>query len=284
MKPITAGGATEAYCLRITRTDGAVYAYTAHDRDLTIDGITYDASQGVSISSIASSADAAVDNLELTTLDDGTLFTTADIAARRWSNAAFLIFKIDWSNPDTSTLEPELAGTLGEVTVRGTTVVAELRSLKQYLQQSLGNVSSKTCRARFADYPSVFAGNRCRLAAASYTVTATVTAVTDRRTFAATALTQADDWFGEGVLTWLTGGNAGLSVKVKSFAHSGAVLGLASATIATIAVGDTFAVLAGCRKRLDEDCAAKFGNAPNFQGEPHRPTTDDVTATATVDA
>jgi hypothetical protein len=43
-------------------------------------------------------------------------------------------------------------------------------------------------------------------------------------------------------------------------------------------VGDTYSVHAGCRKRLAEDCLAKFDNVLNFQGEPHRPTVDDLTA------
>jgi hypothetical protein len=49
--------------------------------------------------------------------------------------------------------------------------------------------------------------------------------------------------------------------------------------IYTVQVGDTYSLVAGCRKRLDEDCAAKFGNELNFQGEPHRPTVDDIVST-----
>jgi len=37
--------------------------------------------------------------------------------------------------------------------------------------------------------------------------------------------------------------------------------------------------VAGCRKRLDEDCRLKFDNVLNFQGEPHRPTVDAITET-----
>ena len=46
---------------------------------------------------------------------------------------------------------------------------------------------------------------------------------------------------------------------------------------AAVQVGDTFSIVAGCRKRL-EDCRDKFDNVLNFRGEPHRPGVDALTA------
>ena len=43
--------------------------------------------------------------------------------------------------------------------------------------------------------------------------------------------------------------------------------------VATIQIGDTFTVVAGCVKTLDA-CITKFDNVLNFQGEPHRPLQD----------
>lgn len=268
--------------IRITRTDGQVFAFTSGDLDAVIGGITYRSDQGFVATDIESAAGLAVGNLQLTTLDDGTLFTAADVAGRIWENASWLIFIYDWASPDTEQ-EPILAGTFGELERRQGSLVIELNDIRQYLQQAVGNVSTKTCRARFADHPTPNGNNRCRLSAAAWTVAGTVTAVTDaRRQFTASALTQADDWFAEGMVTWSSGNLAGQSGKVRAFA-AGGVVTLLLPTVADIAVGDTFAILAGCRKRLDEDCATKFANELNFQGEPHRPTTDDLTATSTPD-
>lgn len=268
--------------LKITRTDGQVFAFTEGDVDAVIGGITYSADQGLVITDIESAEGLAVGNLQLTTLDDGSLFTTADVAGRIWENAAWLIFAYDWAAPDAEQ-EPILSGTLGEIERRRGTLVIELNDIRQYLQQAVGNVSTKTCRARFADHPSPNGNNRCLLSAAAWTVSATVTAVADaRRQFTAAALTQADDWFAEGMVTWTTGNLAGQSGKVKAFSVGGVVT-LLLPTIQAIQVGDTFTILAGCRKRLDEDCATKFGNTLNFRGEAHRPTTDDLTATSTPD-
>lgn len=268
--------------LRIARTDGQVFGFTEGDAPAVIGGVTYGADQGLLITDIENAEGLAVGNLTLTTLDDGSLFTAADVAGGRWTNAAWLIFVYDWANP-TAEQEPILSGTLGEIERRRGTLVIELNDIRQYLQQAVGNVSTKTCRARFADYPTPNGNNRCRLSAAAWTVAGTVTAVTDaRRQFTAAGLTQADDWFAEGVVTWVTGNLAGQSGKVKAFSTGGQVT-LLLPTILPIQVGDTFSVLAGCRKRLDEDCATKFGNEPNFAGEPHRPTTDQLTATSTPD-
>ena len=267
--------------LKITRTDGQVFAFTEGDVDAVIGGVTYSADQGLVITDIESAAGLAVGNLQLTTLDDGSLFTAADVAGRIWENAAWLIFVYDWATPDAEQ-EPILCGTVGEIERRQGSLLIELNDIRQYLQQAVGNVSTKTCRARFADHPQPNGNNRCQLHAADWTVSATVTAVADaRRQFTAAALTQADDWFAEGIVTWTSGNLTGQSGKVRAFGAGSVTLLLP--TVANIAVGDTFEIIAGCRGRLDEDCATKFSNTLNFQAEAHRPTTDQLTATGTPD-
>lgn len=273
------GGTTVAHALRITRTDGQVYGFTGHDASVTIDGVLYDAAQGLDVTSIATNAGLAVDNLELSTIDDGSLFTRAEIFARVWQNAAFLIFRYNWASPSDG-VEYLMAGTIGQVQLLRGVVVCELRGLQQYLQQAVGNVTSKTCRARFADSPTPAGNNLCRLSAAAWTNGLHVTAVTDRRTFtvaAATGALRPADWFAEGMVTWVDGANVGLQAKVKAYSGAG-VIELASSQPYDIQVGDHLQALAGCRKRLQEDCRDRFDNVLNFQGEPHLPGVDALTA------
>lgn len=273
---------TVATAIRITRRDGQVYGFTSHDVPFSMGGVDYDAAQGLDASQIVTSAGFNVDNLELSTLDDGTLFTTDDVLGGRWDGAAFLIFRYNWAAPPTSLadVEPLLAGTFGELQRGNGRITVELRGLQQYLQQPIGNVTSKTCRARFADYPAPAGSNRCRLSVAAYTFSGTVSSVSSRREFAAAAMPQADtaDYYGEGIVTWATGANAGLRQKVRSHA-AGGVITLSLPMPADIQVGDTFQIVAGCRKRLQEDCRDKFNNVLNFAGEPHLPGLDAVTAT-----
>ena len=268
---------TLAHGLRITRADGQVFGFTSADRDATISGVVYRASPGLDVSSIVIDAGLSVGNLELSTLDDGTVFSRAEVLAGLWGNAAFVIFRYNWASPADG-VDTLMAGTLGEVQLKRSTIVAELRDIRQYLQQPIGSVSTKTCRARFADYPApVSDTTRCRLSAASYTFAATVTSVASNQQFTAPALTQAADYFAEGIVVWTSGPNASLSQKVKAHA-AGGVLTLSLPMTFAVAVGHTFTVIAGCRKRLAEDCATKFSNVLNFQGEPHAPTVDALTA------
>jgi uncharacterized phage protein (TIGR02218 family) len=281
---------TAATAIRITRTDGQVFGYTSHDENVTIDAVTYDAGQGFDASEIVSSAGYAVDNLEIRTLDDGTLFTRADVLGGRWQNAQFLIFRYDWATPANG-VEYLMAGVFGELHLQAGVVVVELRSLKQYLQQPVGNVATRTCRARFADYPTPNGKNLCGLSSTDYIESGVVSAVTSRAAFSmVAAFADVDDYYGEGILTWTTGANAGLSQKIRTHTFGSnssdgdADLVLSLPMPADIAVADTFQVIAGCRKRWHEDCHLRFGNAVNFQGEPHLAGIDALTALPDVQA
>jgi len=263
---VALGTTTLAHILKITRLDGQVFAFTSADEDVTISGVAYLSTPGLDVSSVAVSSGLNVDNLELTTLDDGTTFNKVDVLGGVWRNAAFVISRYNFNSPADG-VETLMAGTVGEVQLKRGSIVAELRGLQQYLQQSVGSVTSKTCRARLGD-------SLCTVALAGYTVTGSVTSVTNNQIFTDTAATQAADWFAEGVLTFTSGNCTGLQQKVKAFSAGQFTLSLPM--LQNILMGDTYTVYAGCRKRLAEDCAGKFNNVINFQGEPHLPGVDQL--------
>lgn len=267
---VALGTTTLAFLLKVTRAapDSQIFAFTSSGEDVAIDGVTYRSAPGLDVSSIALEAGGAVDNLELTTLDDGTVFTRADVLGGLWRNAAFILSRYNWASPGDG-VEPILTGILGDVRYLRNSLVVELRGLQQFLQQPIGSVSAENCRARLGD-------SLCTKALGPLTFAATVTSVASNQIFTATALTQAADYFGEGILTWTSGPNINLSQKVKTHA-TGGVLTLSLAMFQDVAVGHTFSIIAGCRKRMAEDCIAKFANVLNFQGEPHLPGTDAVT-------
>ncbi len=265
-----AGGTTTlADLLKITRNDAAVYAFTSASDDVEISGVTYLSAQGLDISSIEVSAGLAVDNLELTTLDDGTTFTQLDVLAGKWNNAAFVISRYNWASPSDG-VEVRMVGTIGQVRLLNGRVVAELRGLQQALQQPMGSVTSKTCRARLGDA-------LCTKNLTSFTFTGSVTTATSNQVFTDSTKAQAAEYFEDGILTWTSGPNAGLSAKVKTFA--GSVFTLSLPMLSAVAIGHTFSVVAGCKKRLT-DCSSKFSNVLNFQGEPHLPGLDKLTTPA----
>ena len=73
-------------------------------------------------------------------------------------------------------------------------VTAELRGLQQYLQQPIGSVSSKTCRARLGDA-------LCTKVLTSFTFTGSVTTATSAQVFTDSTKAQAAEYFNEGLLT-----------------------------------------------------------------------------------
>lgn len=301
------GGTCVASGMLLKRTDGWVYAFTSHDVPLVMDvtawGIessaqVFDCKQGLSASGIVTTAGFAVDNLELETLDDGSLFVREEVIAGCWQNAEFRLFRYRWdvAMPTIANdVEVLMRGWLGEITLGAASLKVELRGLKQKLQQSVGIVSQKTCRSRLGA-PGL---GQCGLSLDAFTHLAAITAVADKRSFTLALLPiqpepapdadpeaeppesvqpppLVEDYLGEGLITWLTGANTGLSQKIRTHTAVGGIT-LVLPMVLPIAVGDTLSVVAGCRKRLIEDCKVKFGNVLNFQGEPHRPSPDILT-------
>lgn len=172
------GTTTLAYSLKITRVDEEVYAFTSFDADVTIAGVLYQSGPGLNISEIVTSAGLAVDNLELSTLDDGSTFTALEVLSGVWRNAAFEIGRFNYVTPADG-IDVLLTGTLGNVQRQRGVITAELRGLQQYLQQPIGNITSKTCRARLGD-------SLCRVALGPYSTIGTVVAVTNNQTFSIT--------------------------------------------------------------------------------------------------
>jgi uncharacterized phage protein (TIGR02218 family) len=266
---IALGTTSLSYTLKVTRaTDAGVFAFTSADSDVTISAVVYSSAPGLDVSSIAWQAGAAVDNLEIATLDDGSIFTRADVLGGLWRNAAFVISRYNRASPSDG-VEPMIVGTLGDIRYGKTSLTVELRGLQQYLQQPLGSVSTKNCRARLGDA-------LCTKVLTSFTHTGTITSVTSNQVFTASALAQAADYFTEGLLTWTSGPSISLTQKVKTHA-TGGVLTLSLPMFQTVVIGHTFSIIAGCRKRMAEDCATKFSNVLNFQGEPHLPGLDALT-------
>jgi uncharacterized phage protein (TIGR02218 family) len=266
-----AGSATLAHGLRITRKDGMVYGFTSAVEGAFIDGVYYDAAQGLDVSEIVWTSGLGVDNLELTTLDDGSLFSRTEVFGGIWQNAAFLIFEYDYTQPSAG-IDPLTAGVIGNITLSDGKITVELRGLQQYLQQPVGIVSSKTCRARLGD-------QACRVDLTGYTFQSEVSAVTSRAVFQSSDLASqesTEDYFGEGLLTFTSGSCQGITQKVREYTSAGGIT-LSIAMPANIQIGDTFEIVAGCRKRR-EDCRDKFSNVLNFQGEPDILGVDALTA------
>lgn len=274
-------GSTLAVFLRITRTDGQVLALTSSDLSLEVDGVEYVSTHGLDLTSIASSSSLAVDNAELTVIpEDGDDQLAIDIQTGLFDNAEYELFEANVFDP-TDGKNILKTGTLGEFQINLTNFVGEMRGLTQALQQPVGAVTQRTCRARLADWPTPVPGMLCRLDHSGLMEAGSITSVTSRQVVADSGRADPSDYFGDGTFTFTSGLNAGRSRRVKSFAAG--VFTFTEAFPEAIDVGDDYNAMPGCRKRLQEDCIDKFDNVLNFQGEPHLPGVDALTAPPETD-
>ncbi len=271
-----AGTATIVYALRVERSDGVVIGIVSGDQPILVTGLAY--LPGLELSDLVTSSGLAVDNMDLTVLADDDKVLARDLETGRWNNAKFTLFRCNVRSP-ANTVDVLKRGTTGISTVNRTSYTLEFRGLGQALQQALGGVVNKTCRARLADFPHPVPGAVCGVVAADFTVTGTIDAAVSAYECSDAARTEDDDWFGDGVLTFTSGINAGRSAKVKSFADGVFTFSLPFPDVPSI--GDAYSAIAGCRLRLAEDCRDKFDNVLNFQGEPHLPGPDALSTTPT---
>lgn len=291
-----AGTMTEAVGLFIVRRDGEAFGFTSAGQDAVLDlsdwwtgegadAVTLDHKQGLDASNWVTTAGLQVSNATMTTLNDGSLFQEDDIYKGIWREAVFKVFKYDYlAAAEAADVEIIGGGQLGEATINQNTITIELRDVAQALQQSVGIVTTKTCRDRLG-------GPFCKIDLDAYTVSLTVTGVTNRQVFTCATATQEEDWFGNGIARFLTGDNAKTEHKIAAFKDG--VFTLILPTFANIQIGDTLEAVAGCRGRHERnlanpsgvsDCIDKFDNILNFDGEPFAPLTDELTASPNPEA
>ncbi|VXC90551.1 DUF2163 domain-containing protein [Sphingomonas sp. 8AM] len=256
---------TQALCWRVERRDGVMLALTDHDRDLTIDGVTYRAAPGMVPSAIVRGEGLAADTMEVTGALGAGAFRRDDLLAGRWDAARVAIFATDWSDPVAPAV-PLGEGRIGEVELTDRGFTAELRGVQAQLERPASEATSPACRATLGDA-------RCRVAMATRRRFARVVASAGVEV-TLDAVEPASNAYGEGVLRWFGGANTGLTGAIERSA--GAVLTLRAAPVFAGDNGVLVEVVEGCDRRLTT-CASRFGNVANFRGEPHLPGVDLLT-------
>lgn len=248
---------TVASFWRIHRRDGVALGFTTHDRDLWFGGVLHRAAPGLTPSAIRRSDGFADEGADVEGALAHDCIAEADLAPGRYDGAHVLIGAVDWETGAHATF---FAGSIESVGREGNAFTAQLAGAKAALAVDPVPRSSPTCRARFC-------GPGCTLSPARFTRRAVVTAVAaDRVAFAGIdpAL------YAGGELRWLDGPLAGLAATVLAADATGLLL---DRQTDGIAAGMRAFLREGCDHTV-ATCAARFGNAANFQGEPFLPGTD----------
>ncbi|MBA2920049.1 DUF2163 domain-containing protein [Sphingomonas sp. MAH-20] len=253
-----------ALCWRVERRDGVALGFTAHDRDLLIDGFRYRASPGIAPSAIEDGDPLDADTLEIAGALTADAISEGDLRAGRWNGAAVRVLAADWSDPRRNVRL--VAGELGAVSLERGRFSAELRGPGALLDRPVVEETTPLCRAELGD-------RRCRVDMAGRAEVARILAAEDALLTLDRSEPGPNGW-GGGSVRWLDGANGGLSASVLT--SSGASVTLSEPPPFLVAAGERVEVREGCDKRF-ETCRARFSNAANFRGEPHLPGIDLLT-------
>ena len=251
---------TSAWCWKIARQDGTVMGFTSHDTNIDYGGVMYKASTGFAPTAVSTSADMSVDNLDAESMVTDDSITVDDLTLGKYNNAQIEVFLVNYKNLKDPIFMLR-RGTIGEITYGRNKFTAEIRGLMENFTQKSGKVTSKQCRTHLGT-------DLCKLNLVAFTEEGSVTAINEDGDFYITNSHSAD-YYSYGLITWLTGANAGEQMEIKAYTTDRLVK-LFLPMPHKIAIGDTFAIQAGCDGNATT-CRSRFNNLVNFRGEPYTP-------------
>ncbi len=247
-----AGLETAASWWRIHRRDGVTLGFTTHDRDLWFAGILHRAAPGMLPSAVRLTAGFEDDPGEVEGVLGHSDIVAEDLAAGLFDGARVESGIVDWETLDCALL---YAGSIAAITGEAAGFRAQLVSAKAALAVDPVPLSGPSCRARFC-------GPECGLAAPAYRRRAAIAAVDVDRGSVTMALADCAP-YRHGELRWIDGPQCGLADAHPRCRGRGAGARRA-ARCAAFARHAGPADAKGATARI-ATCAARFGNAANFQ-------------------
>ncbi|WP_374944254.1 DUF2163 domain-containing protein [Sphingomonas sp.] len=253
-----------AICWRMERGDGVAVGLTGHDRDLVVDGLVHRAAPGMVPSAVVRSEGLEADTMEVAGALTSAAVGEDDLLAGRWDGARVAVFAVDWR--DGSGRVDLGAGTIGAVETKAGGFTAELLGASAALDRAVVEETSPECRAELGDA-------RCRVAMAGRRRFARVLGV-EGAVVTLDAVEPVTNGYGGGRLRWFGGANGGMIAAVA--VSRGTTVTLRAEPAFAVEPGTLVEVAEGCDKSI-ATCAARFGNAANFRGEPFLPGVDLLT-------
>lgn len=264
---LSTGSTRLCRCWQLTRSDGAVYGFTDHDRPISFDGVNFKPSGAMTASEASAATGLAPDEMDAAGALSSDAITEADLAAGLWDGADVRAYDVDWSAPSTRALVGRYR--LGMIERGPLAFRAELRSLAAQADREEGRTHSSLCDvARLGDA-------RCGVDLTAHRATGTVTAVDGVALTVSTGSSLDPRRLARGVLTVLDQGLAGQEFDIRGGAPvtGGFAVTLWRGPSSGFPVGASVTMTAGC-DRSYATCRGTFNNALNFRGFPHMPGPD----------
>jgi len=248
--------------IKLTRKDLTQYGFSDHDNELTIDGLIYYPTPGLTRLTMSQGTSAEVSNQEITgayilDIDEG------DLSSGVYDEAEIVVSKRSWVNPEVDQLII-FKGDLGLISWTSDGYKADVHSAMQDLSRVVGTTVTAKCRHDLFDQSDTNRIGFCGVNKGSFTFNGSVTNAISKVKFDQSGVGSSS--IVGGLLTFDSGLNSGLSYEVKKL--SGSTITLFLPTAFNITNGDTFTVYAGCDK-TQGTCKGTFNNFINFGGFPH---------------
>lgn len=270
---------TTCRLLQIKPAREEVFGYCSTNRALefnALDGyglVNYQVMSGFDHSTIVATGDASVDNAEGRVLYlSGGPITEAKINAGVYDGAEFTMLEVNYNDLTAGRCRVVMHGTIGKAKVlRGSLFSLELRSLIDSLRQEPWEKWQISCRVK--RFGSQVGEERfpCKYDISGEWVQdepVTSVGVESNRTFTASGLAQAANYFAPGMVLFKTGPNAGLSFEVEEFGLGG-VISLLFPTPHPISAADEFDIRRDCTRAWSgHNSCDTYSNRPNYRGEP----------------
>ena len=251
---------TAASWWRIFRRDGVTLGFTTHDRDLWFGGVLHRAAPGLLPSAIRLTAGFEDDPGDVEGALSHDSISEADLARGRYDGARIESGIVDWETLECATL---YSGSIASVSREAAGFKAALSCDKARLAEDSIPLASPSCRARFC-------GPGCGLNPAAFETRTPVLALDPDAGTVTVGIADTSP-YRYGILRWLDGPSTGLESAILD--ANGNVLTLAQRIDADLSAGLRVRLREGCDKTI-ATCAARFGNAANFRGEPFLPGND----------
>ena len=270
---------TVATYFHVVRLDGQIFGWTSHDVTQGIDGVTFYATHGLQTTSVHHTDDMRVNTLDVTVFLDAS--TEAEIAAGVWDDATVTLFEANWLNLPATLFDTDchvlLHGRLGKMARQDLQLTAEIRGLSHVLNNRIGAQYSFTCRYRHARWngttyePDVWCG--ADLSGHIFDGTITSVGSNSRLVCSDSGSSVPDVNYDTGLLTFLTGDNAGITCDIATWVSK--EFTLARQTPYPIQVDDTYRAVHGDFK-TPGICRGFYNNYINYGGEPEVPGRDNI--------
>lgn len=218
---------------------------------------------GFTASAALSSSLQGIQGLAIEMPEENSAITQTDLNSGVYTDAQITIEYVNWADPQNGFMII-FAGVFGENTNTDEgELTFEIQGKFTRNRQMLINVYQPSCRADLGD-------SLCLFDIGAERREFTIDTVISQSVFQTTQLTQDDDFWKLGVVRFITGNNAGVSIEVMASKTADGEISMFLPAPLTMQAGDTGEIWPGCDKTL-LTCRNRFDNVINFRGEPFAP-------------